>query len=67
VVGLDQYFDLSYLEKVWNYHDRIIKNVAIGEFNKAYQILSEHINLIYKREDSTYKDISDENKYKSSK
>lgn len=57
LVGLDHYIDLSYLEKVWDYHGRIIMMISSREYKKAYQLLEEHINLIYKREDSNLKEI----------
>ena len=57
LVGLDLFTDLSYLEKVWDYHGRIIMMIESGEYKKAYQLLEEHINLIYKREDSNLKEI----------
>jgi DNA-binding FadR family transcriptional regulator len=49
LVGLDHFTDLLYLEKVWDYHDRIIMMISIKEYEKAYQFLEEHINLIYER------------------
>ena len=57
VVGLDLFADLSYLKRVWEYHDRIIKLISLGEYKKAYQFLEEHINLIYEREDSSLKEV----------
>jgi len=57
LVGLDHFTDLSYLERVWDYHDRIIMMIESGEYKKAYQLLEEHINLIYEREDSNLKEI----------
>ena len=57
LVGLDLFIDLPYLEKVWDYHGRIIMMISSGEYKKAYQLLEEHINLIYKREDSNLKEI----------
>lgn len=57
LVGLDHYYDLSYLEQVWEYHNRIICQISDGDFIKAHKLLDEHINLIYKREDSDLKDI----------
>jgi len=57
LVGLDHFTDLSYLNKVWDYHGRIIMMIANGEYKKAYQLLEEHINLIYKREDSNLQEI----------
>lgn len=57
LVGLDHFTDLSYLEKVWDYHDRIIMMIESGEYKKAYQLLEEHIDLIYEREDSYLKEM----------
>lgn len=57
LVGLDHFTDLSYLERVWDYHGRIIMMISSGEHEKAYQLLEEHINLIYERENSNLEDI----------
>ena len=57
LVGLDLFTDLSYLKRVWEYHDRIITLISKGEYKKAYLVLEEHINLIYEREDSNLKDV----------
>ena len=57
LVGLDLFADLSYLKRVWEYHDRIITLISIGEYEKAYQFLEEHINLICEREDSSLKEV----------
>lgn len=35
LVGLDLFTDLSYLERVWNYHSRIIIMIANRKFKKA--------------------------------
>jgi len=57
LVGLDHFNDLSYLEKVWDYHGRIVLMISIGEYKKAYQLLEEHIDFIYEREDPNLKEI----------
>jgi DNA-binding GntR family transcriptional regulator len=57
LVGLDNFTDLSYLEKVWDYHGRIIMMISNGEYKKAYKLLEEHINLIYQREDPNLKEV----------
>ena len=57
LVGLDLFADLSYLKRVWEYHDQIITMISKGEYEKAYQFLEEHINLIYEREDSSLKEV----------
>lgn len=49
IVGLDVFTDLKYLEDVWNYHQRIIDNLTLEKFNIAYELLIEHMQLIYQR------------------
>lgn len=48
-VGLALYTDLSYLEKVWAYHERMVDAIANGDFSTGYQILNEHADLLYQR------------------
>ena len=53
LVGLDHFTDLAYLERVWDFHFQIIDMIAKQNFTYAYQLLEEHIDLIYKRETRT--------------
>ncbi len=48
-VGLALYTDLSYLEKVWAYHERMVEAITNGDFSTGYQILNEHADLLYQR------------------
>lgn len=50
LIGLDVYTDLSYLEKVWNFHERVLEKLEQHDIEKAYQILIDHMQLIYQRE-----------------
>jgi DNA-binding FadR family transcriptional regulator len=45
-VGLNVFTDYSYLTKVWEYHSNVVKAIAEGDFNKGYDILMEHTELI---------------------
>lgn len=45
-VGLDLYTDLAYLIKVWDYHERIVNLIAVGQFEQSYEFLIEHMELI---------------------
>ena len=45
-VGLDLYTDYSYLVKVWNYHEMIVEEIAKGCFEKSFELLIEHMELI---------------------
>ena len=47
--GFDTYLDINYLDNVWNYHQRMVDAIGVGNFSAGYQALSEHMNLIYQR------------------
>lgn len=50
LIGLDLFTDMSYLEKVWNFHDLIARSIKEKEYLEAYKLLEDHISLIYERE-----------------
>ncbi len=45
-VGLNLYTDYPYLQKVWEYHQRIVDGICSGDIQDAYQALLEHTELI---------------------
>ena len=45
-VGLDLFNNLEYLINVWKYHQRIIEEIEIGDFDTAEQLLIAHMELI---------------------
>lgn len=45
-VELNTYADYSYLQEVWNYHERIAAAIAAGEFAEGKQLLIQHMHLI---------------------
>jgi DNA-binding FadR family transcriptional regulator len=47
--GLNVYTDLSYHEKVWQYHHRMVEAVCMGDFSAGYKALTEHMDLISQR------------------
>lgn len=47
--GLDIYGDLNYLEKVWNYHEKMVAYICSGEVDAAYQVMIEHKGFLYSR------------------
>ena len=49
LVGLDVYTDLNYLENVWKYHQMILDKVIEKDFQRAFEIMIEHMQLIYSR------------------
>ncbi len=48
-VGLDLYTDYSYLEQVWQYHERMVEAVVEGDVDAGYRALVEHTGLIHNR------------------
>jgi DNA-binding FadR family transcriptional regulator len=49
-VGLDLYTDYQYLEQVWNYHARMVEQIAAGNFTAGYQAMAEHMQLLSQRQ-----------------
>lgn len=48
-VGLHEYTDLNYLQKVWKFHERIIEQIHDHNLNDAFEILIKHMEMIYAR------------------
>lgn len=48
-VGLDVYTDYGYLEKVWQYHERMVEAICAGDYKAGFQSLTEHTDLLYQR------------------
>jgi len=43
------YLDQNYLENVWNYHQRIVDALAGRDFERGYQVLLAHMDLVMQR------------------
>ena len=48
--GFEVYPDLAYLERVWQYHSRIIEEIKARRFSQGLALLLEHIELVAQRE-----------------
>jgi DNA-binding FadR family transcriptional regulator len=48
-VGLHEYTDLNYLQKVWKFHEQIIDEIHDHNLNDAFEILIKHMEMIYTR------------------
>lgn len=48
-VELNTYADYRYLEKVWQYHERIVDAICSGDFAKGQALLIEHMRLLSSR------------------
>jgi DNA-binding FadR family transcriptional regulator len=47
--GLNIYADLSYLKEVWQYHEKLVNAIVLGEFELGYKMLTEHRSLLLQR------------------
>ena len=47
---MDVYTDINYVDRVWQYHGRIVELIKNGNYNQGMQILLEHMDLISQRE-----------------
>ena len=48
--GLEIYTEMTYIDRVWQYHQRIVDAIRQGNTNLGLQILIEHMDLISQRE-----------------
>jgi DNA-binding FadR family transcriptional regulator len=48
--GLEIYPEMTYIDRVWQYHQRIVDAIRQGNPNLGLQILIEHMDLISQRE-----------------
>jgi DNA-binding FadR family transcriptional regulator len=48
-IGMDVYTDFEYLQRVWEYHDRMVEAIANGDYTSGHQALIDHMTLIQQR------------------
>ena len=48
-VELNTYADYDYLQRVWQYHDRIVNAIALGKVAEGKTLLQEHMKLLNAR------------------
>ncbi|HKZ44734.1 MAG TPA: FCD domain-containing protein [Anaerolineales bacterium] len=48
-IGLNVYTDLEYLEEVWDYHKRMVEAICNEEYERGYDLLQKHTDLLYNR------------------
>ena len=51
-VGLDLYADYDYLRQVWDYHQQMVDAICEGDFQRGYEALVEHRDLLLNRPQS---------------
>jgi len=52
-VGLAVYTDYSYLENVWNYHEKMVDAICAGDFSAGFHALADHMELLQERSRTT--------------
>jgi len=50
LTGMDVYTDINYVDRVWQFHGRIVEQIKNSNFTQGMQILLEHMDLISQRE-----------------
>jgi DNA-binding FadR family transcriptional regulator len=50
LTGMDVYTDINYVDRVWQFHGRIVEHIKSGNYTQGMQILLEHMDLISQRE-----------------
>jgi len=45
-VGLSVFADYEYLHQVWTYHQQMVEAISAGDFQRGYQVLVAHAELI---------------------
>lgn len=53
-VGLSMYSDLGYLQQVWSYHQDIVNAIIKEDYEKGYQALILHRDLLYHRSGNNF-------------
>jgi DNA-binding FadR family transcriptional regulator len=48
-VGLNRYTEMAYQVQVWNYHEKIVETIRLGEFSNSRKALLEHMILLKQR------------------
>jgi DNA-binding FadR family transcriptional regulator len=48
-IGLNLYNDYSYLEQVWQYHERMVEAICKGDLEAGFQALIEHKTFLKNR------------------
>jgi len=48
-IGLDVFLDMDYLHRVWNYHEKIVDAICLGDYEVGYVALLEHMELLNQR------------------
>lgn len=49
IIGLNLYTDYEYLKKVWDYHEKMVDSICIGDYEAGFQALTQHSDLLYHR------------------
>jgi DNA-binding GntR family transcriptional regulator len=48
--GLEVYPDFTYVERVWQYHARIVEQLRNRNYSAGLSLLIEHMDLVNQRE-----------------
>lgn len=49
IVGLNVYADYDYLQRVWQFHEKMVEAICTGQYEVGYRVFMDHVNLVSKR------------------
>lgn len=48
-IGFNLYADYDYLRQVWKSHQQMVDAICLGDFDRGYQVLVDHTDLLHHR------------------
>lgn len=48
-VGLNIYADYDYLQKVWQYHEKMVESICTGHYEEGHKALVDHMGMLSQR------------------
>jgi DNA-binding FadR family transcriptional regulator len=45
-IGYSTFSDFSYLSSVWDYHEKMVNAISLGDFSGGFQLLKDHQKMI---------------------
>lgn len=53
-VGLDVFVEMDYIQRVWQYHQKMVDAICAGDYDVGFQIMAEHMDLLNRRPKNSF-------------
>lgn len=53
-VGLDVFVEMDYLQRVWQYHQKMVDAICAGDYDLGFHVMAEHMDLLNKRPKNSF-------------